>query len=393
MVRTRSEGPLEDQYENQSPSKSKSAKPDAKSVKNAETAGTLSLSTQKSKKQNPRDARKLLELNGLLIDDSEGSNSKKGSAVITRALALIQDQRYSPKNEARINKFVKARKAEQFSNEKTFIDAIWKIIVRSKRTVKQKAKDQDEEDETVLVKYWDLDGLRRQSDQPFARGTVPLVDTSDDPDLEALLEKKPGIPNPVPDLAYGLDEDSFSAKENLTNQYLEMIAALSPGMYHTFFVLEFKGYQGTIVDAENQACRGGAAIVQATRTMEVEAGLVIGNNEYNDGSFAFSLAMDPNDAKLYVHWAEYSQSPKIIYHMQMLDSFCLKLPPQVDRLRVTLNNVLDWGVLQRQAYIKTLLSPIQDKLVKTSAGKTPKKNSNSKGKGKATGADSENDGN
>lgn len=65
------------------------------------------------------------------------------------------------------------------------------------------------------------------------------------------------------------------------------------------------------------------SITSATIGLKGLAGTMDGDDEHDDGSFAFSLAMTPTLAKLYVHWDGVSPDGKPAYHMHSIGSYVL----------------------------------------------------------------------
>ena len=85
---------------------------------------------------------------------------------------------------------------------------------------------------------------------------------------------------------------------------------LSRDLCHAFFIIEAETSEGTIEDVDNQCCRGGTALVHARIKFNTKAGgdsdnfgeeLPLGSDL---DSIAFSLAIVPTKALLFMHWAE-----------------------------------------------------------------------------------------
>ena len=134
----------------------------------------------------------------------------------------------------------------------------------------------------------------------------------------------PRVKNPVPDIAYGIEEDAFSPRDK---QILDALGCeLSSELYHVFFLVEAKSMNNPLGEAENQCCRGGAAMTYNKRkfdaavvapndpssqltssTSEIitsSASTLVAYPKADMNSFTFSLAIDPDHAKLFVHWVE-----------------------------------------------------------------------------------------
>ena len=337
---------------------------------NGNDAGTFTTSSKKTEFAGIRDARALLKLNNLLVNDEKGANSAKGKEIIENAKEIISNERLSPRDPVITQKFLKKRQKKELANEDTFMWIMWRILVGEERTVRANPEQQDEEDgEVLLRREWDLDGLDFRINQEFQPGSIPLMDTDNDPSLEALIEKLPGVKNPKPDLAYGLDEGVFTKEEIYANSRLKETAQLSPDMYHPFFVVEFKSAGGTMPDAVNQACRGGAAMTQAKKQLEAEAEYIC-EDIYDNGSFAFSLSITTDTAHIHVHWRDVNSEGQDVYYMQFLEPYSLLVAKQVEDLRVALNNILDWGIKDHKKHVQLLLQAVIKKL--TTANQTSK---------------------
>lgn len=112
------------------------------------------------------------------------------------------------------------------------------------------------------------------------------------------------------------------------------------------------------------------SITNATIGLKGLAGIVDGDDEHEDGSFAFSLAMTPTLAKLYVHWDGVSPDGKPAYHMHSTGSYVLGEEDGYPRLRTAINNNLVWGVDVRKPYIKGALADIKKRVPKPKTSKS-----------------------
>lgn len=75
------------------------------------------------------------------------------------------------------------------------------------------------------------------------------------------------------------------------------------GQNHSFFIIEGKSNKGSHTDAENQARRGGATLVNAARILYDRISMedVTGADER---TFVFSATVTPEFMAIWVHWAE-----------------------------------------------------------------------------------------
>ena len=166
---------------------------------------------------------------------------------------------------------------------------------------------------------------------------------------------------------------------------------MSTTLYHAFFVLECRNDR-RIEDAENQAIRGGAAIVYAKRMFitipdraealpssdlwspaDLNAALDLPHTLNSDvegkadvDSVAVSLPLVPSLAHLYVHWAEItSTETNVVYHISLVKPYALLIDADLKGLRYDMSNILDWGTLARKEEIKKRMAEVK---VRTEAG-------------------------
>ena len=76
-------------------------------------------------------------------------------------------------------------------------------------------------------------------------------------------------------------------------------------------------------------------------------------------SIAFSMALVPSKAHIFVHWAEV-RSDKIIYHMNLVNSYDFRARDGKGfaALRHDIDNILDWGTLKRKYEISDICKEI-----------------------------------
>ena len=194
--------------------------------------------------------------------------------------------------------------------------------------------------------------------------------------LEKAMEKEIGISEPRPDYCFGLEMNMHPNIINTSiNEYTRVLIGVRSNLLYPFFIIEGKGARGSLADAENQAIRGGATLVYARRILNYKAGL-----PYSTGpdkqSFAFSMTLDCYTAHIWVHWCEVQPREADIdtedstfltkeyyetYHMDSLVSCDFFKPKDVQDLMRTLNNILDWGCLQRKKEIDDVLKALRRK--------------------------------
>lgn len=321
---------------------------------------TPSKSTSSKQPINISGVRRLFLDNKLKIDDEKAYNDC-GAVIRDDVKRIIQGARGSTmKEESRENLHEVCRDFAT-SNELTFIVELWGVLLHKTREV----KDLDPQGRIRWIAMaWKADQLRANWQADFVRECVPAISTTD-PVYIKLLASLPRIQNPKPDLTYGLKGEAFTETERQINNTESISTILSNDLYHVWFVVEGKSSGGTIEDAENQCCRAGAAMVNARMQFNARAAptnvLVLGADSH---SFAFSLALVPSKAHMFVHWAEVKGQTNVIFHMNLVDSYDFRATTgdAFGRLRHDMDNVLDWGTLERKIDIQKVCACIAKRL-------------------------------
>ena len=341
--------------------------------------------------RDPNYVREKLANHGILYNDANALTTLKGKSIFKAAQDLIASNRLSPPSQKMLKEFVSTLQEEQGSNEATFMDVMWHILVARRRTVKAKDYDPVAGDDDVLRRRWKDDYLRHRVDQEFVRGYLLGLDPDGEATLAKLLAKHTGMKNPKPDLVYGLAQDAFKEVGIIANSNHRDLAQISPGIYHPFFTIEFKSHKGDLMDAMNQASRGGAVLTNSMNMLKQKAGIKESADEYDLGSFAFSLVLNPFSAKTYVHWRELrvKNDKSIVYHhMHFIDGYILESKESVDKLRIAVNNILDWGVGERATWLLGMLAQLEAGYEENAATKSSAGSTKGKGKGNTTGESS-----
>ena len=161
------------------------------------------------------------------------------------------------------------------------------------------------------------------------------------------IEKKLGLTNPVPDVAWGLRVPKYPSPSapQLSNAATALIK-LASGIRHPFFVIEEKGSDESIEGAENQAIRSGAALVEARRQLK-ELAREKGENEavgVDLDCIAFSCSWTPQYAKIHVHWHELTKEGYSLWHMNVLQGYMFLQSSHMSDFRRDIHNILDWGL-------------------------------------------------
>ncbi|KAL9030501.1 MAG: hypothetical protein Q9196_001388 [Gyalolechia fulgens] len=276
-------------------------------------------------------------------------------------------------------------------NEKTLLVNLWQLLVKETRFCKKKLSSgeqeclspaEEKEAAAWIRKSWRKDDkLWTKWDAEFFARTLPEIAKTGDDALDGLLEKVPRVKRPKPDICIGFDGEAFSQK------------------------LEAKGADGTIGEAANQCCRGGAAMAKNCRDFYYKAtnawlsvipsqnsssqpaqqpqpaNLTVEYPRPDMRSFAFSVALSPEIAILFVHWAEETGlNPKTkqeteVWHQTKLRTYKHDSQVDIGLLRCNIDNILDWGIATRKRKIEAQCEKYLAHIVglttaeKTTAGK------------------------
>ena len=335
--------------------------------------------------KDPIYVREYLKLNGIELDNEAALATAKGSNIVKDAKALITGERLSPQNKKMLKDFASKLKKHETKNETTFIHMMWWILVDKQRSVKAEGYDPAAGDDYVLRREWENDHLGYCLDQEFTRGYPPELNTKGELGLEKLLENQIGMSNPKPDIAYGLDATAFVDVGLIANTLHRDLAQISRGILYPFFLIEFKSYQGLLAEAVNQAQRGGAVLTSTMNLLKESAGLLEHDEKYDSGSFVFSLAMNPYNATMFVHWRELRHEEdkiKVLHHTHSLEGYALNNSDNVDKLRIAVNNILDWGVGERKTWLLGMLAQLEARYQEKASTKSSVGSTQGKGKGK-----------
>jgi hypothetical protein len=200
------------------------------------------------------------------------------------------------------------------------------------------------------------DFLDWNNDADFRTASVPIPA---DKRHEKDVDKAFGVKNPRPDVVFGFDLDAFSQDElQLFNRF---DPELSKGIVSPFFAVQWKGSKGTVNDAKIQVRRDGVAMVCARRKAQSTVAafhLTPKTNSNRDAikedldldTIAFSAAITPDLAFIYVHWAQ-DTGDKVIWHMAVIKKFFMD-DDEVPKIRAVMRNIIDWNLDSRMAALR-----------------------------------------
>lgn len=309
----------------------------------------------------------LLERNGLLINDPDAA--KRGAALIKKAEGIMDQKRQSTMEDVEAEKIKGTMALYSTVNEKTMLVNLWQILVNETRHVKKIRDDGTQEtltaeEEEAAVRWieraWQKDDyLIGKYDADFRADTIPEISKTGDPVLDTMLEQVPRVDKPRPDIAIGFHKKAFSRP---VLEILEKYArSVTSSQFVTFFATEAKGPDGTIGEAMTQCCRVGSTLSKnaldfwrATNEflkVQQPAHATTYPNP-NEKSISFTLAVTPDLAKMYVHWAEETGPTAQTWYQQEIRSYRMNELEEIRALRLNLDNIFDWGCGSRMKKIK-----------------------------------------
>ena len=277
-------------------------------------------------------------------------------------------------------------KAYQWANEHTFLYHIIPILQGRGYHVPKEAEEMPRQEdayrseERIWRTFLSDEKVVNILDKDFARTLLPggfskqplLVE-----EITKHLEKDKGMTNPRPDMTFGLkrEEDSFTTS---IPQHILDLLWIAPGIHHPFLILEGKSHSGSSATAENQARRGGATLVKASRALwailegdvptlpdlskqEAEGLADIDNDESHPvkpdlKSFIFSITISPTNFSIWVHWYDMGNHH---YHMNLVESWSLHNSKGPVQIRWAWHNIIEFGVWTRRALNEELLKSIR----------------------------------
>lgn len=134
--------------------------------------------------------------------------------------------------------------------------------------------------------------------------------------MKTIVAPYPLIKTPRPDMIFGYKLKAFTLGEQATMINNANGVAITKDVNHAFFALEAKSMRGNQYQADLQCCRAGSAMVHARAKYNAlgSKGKEGSNSEGSTtstsaldkqkASVAFTLALHPKQATVYVHWTE-----------------------------------------------------------------------------------------
>lgn len=269
----------------------------------------------------------------------------KYPALKNKVTQILYRKRVSTVDPLDLQEFQEAWEEYKDENEDTVLNELLPFFMKEKRTVEIE-NPREQEDSHTVVSFL-RSGLVEISNREFQRTCMPFQQdgTSQDKQLIDALAKESGMTNPKPNRTFGI---SMRKRLFPINGYpipadIALWMEIMRGIHHSFFIIEGKSYQGSLLDAWNQVNRGGATLVSAARRVLATLGEpdVVGADMR---TFVFSATLDPGSMQIWVHWAEVPAPGAIPkYHMTKLDSYAIDNEQTFGQLRKLLHNILDYG--------------------------------------------------
>ena len=319
--------------------------------------------------------RQTLAQHGMQIDVDRLRENYKPFEDMTRN--ILSGERGSIMKQGSAEHIIRwIRQNKTRSEESIMAQLIPMIIPASRQVQKSTAKDGTSEADMHMdaahayeLKFFSDDGALVNINRQFNRDVLPTWLKADDQvQLRKMLAKEPGMTAPKPDYTYGVRENQYpDIHSQRFGTHTRALMGVAPEMVHPFFIMEGKTTKGDLADAENQAIRGGATLVRARRLLNAKAGA--GDAAGPDkNSFVYSMTMDTNIARIWLNWCEILPKHKSdgdhpeelyeTYHMNPLYTALLDDEGMLRELRRKLNNIIDWGCIQRMNEVKEVMNGI-----------------------------------
>lgn len=220
------------------------------------------------------------------------------------------------------------------------------------------------------VKWFSEDGSVVSRNQQFLTDLLPFRQTDAEKKIltkSLVKELFPGMTNAKPDFTYGIREEQHpDIRSERYTPHTRALMAVAPYLVHPFLIVEGKSSNGSMTDAENQAIRGGATLVNARRMLNAKANMcdALGPDKK---SFVFTVTMDTDLARIWINWCEIQSMEGVdgkeelyeTFHMNSLDAFMLRgQRNNLAEMRKVLHNVIDWGLWGRMKEIKGVMTRV-----------------------------------
>ena len=218
------------------------------------------------------------------------------------------------------------------------------------------------EDFELVVEDFFQSGVAVMVNRELRKDFLPHQPNKPDTELHKAMAKGNGMKNAKPNLIYGIQIDKYSIPDDVDISVLmNILLEIVPLLHWPFFIIEGKSDAGSVIEAANQACRGGASIINASQGLLREIGEPrVSGFGPDTRTFMFSATISPAVMEIWVHWAEYRGKEHTLFHMHKLRSHALGDHNTPGKLRKIVHNILDWGCGERFEGIKKIYDKIFD---------------------------------
>jgi len=221
----------------------------------SDATSTIDTPSRSSKKSKGADAGSIMQWHFIYGPESSRRVWEADEAFRDSVTTLVHGARDSAMRVESANRFQNRREKLRSRNEATLMGSLIAMLMKNSRT--------SVEVHEAVIRDFDTDFLDKNLDMEFNRGCVPIPDLSTDTLLGSLLAKSPGIKNPKPDIVYGISMEALTPEQLITANKLIESSQLSPGILYPFLIFEWKSAKGLFTEAQDQARRCGAALVNA----------------------------------------------------------------------------------------------------------------------------------
>ena len=248
-------------------------------------------------------------------------------------------------------------------------DIMWQLV--SMICPMTRSTNKKDSEGAWIVAHFSEDGAVVTKNRQFAKDLLPTWkrarEATDWAWIHKQMAKERGMTRPKPDFTYGVRENHYPTIGTKTfSSYVRALVGVAPYIQHPYFIIEGKTANTSIIEAENQAIRGGATLVHARRLLNARSGKKDELGVDKD-SYVFSMTLDTSAAKVWVHWCEIDVwEPKKdgskeyfeTYHMNELYKADLEDAGKLELLRIKMHNIIDWGCGARMREISDVMDKI-----------------------------------
>ncbi|KAG8530629.1 uncharacterized protein KY384_004667 [Bacidia gigantensis] len=297
--------------------------------------------------------RHLLDHNQIYIDKTLAR--EQGAAIIAKAMETLDGKRGSDWSGSKVAEIMEIIHYNKDQNEATFLCEVFHNLLGIKRSVSNDV----EGERTYIDQSWSKSFLRTKWDNEFVGNDVPTLKIPDDDVAywKAILAAFPRIKSPKPDVSYSIDSNAYDSNLKL-KKVIDFVHCQLGGRGRLPY---FFRRRISIHKAENQAMTTGATMCEHSRRCR-RAFTAQPNQEPQPvttptpdaESFVFTIAIDPDQVKLFVNWILVHPPLDNTYHMHHLRTYTFNNAEHVAILHHDLDNILDWGVGKRKRDFDTL---------------------------------------